>query len=265
MPLVCCNLQHKSFRCSGQNSMLGFWFPQATQVVWPAESHAKQVRRTDFSFEVCNVYFYPLFQGTVFCLWIRQEESISPGVAATVRGWRAPGSPQTQHRGLCGTAHAALPAHGMEARLFCRHHDRSWAGFLCSAQTFWPQFYFPFILKSTRFTARRVNIGSTPKGRHLAKWVVFAEEVMGGAEEWQTLKQPFWDCSQLRYFDFFFFFFIPVSSNTTFLPLCLSRVSADRTELLVANTLFIVIECLVITLYIFSILKLKPFTSRNRC
>lgn len=180
MPLVCCNLQHKSFWCSGQNSMLEFWFPQATQVLWPAESHAKQIRQTDFSFEVSNVYFYPPFQGTVFCLWIWQEESISPGAAATARGWRAPSSPQTQHRGLCGTAHAALPAHGMEARLFSRHHDRSWAGFLCSAQTFWPQFYFPFILKSSRFPARRVNIGSTPKGQHLAKWVVFAKEVMGG-------------------------------------------------------------------------------------
>lgn len=59
--------------------------------------------------------------------------------------------------------------------------------------------------------------------------------------------------------------FSPVSSNSSFLPLCLSGVFADRTELLLANTLFIVIECLVITLYIFSILKLKPFTSRNRC
>ena len=59
--------------------------------------------------------------------------------------------------------------------------------------------------------------------------------------------------------------FSPVSSNSTFQPLCLRGVFADRTELLVANTLFIVIECLVITLYIFSILKLKPFTSRNRC
>lgn len=205
MPLVCCNLQHKSFRCSGQNSMLGFWFPQATQVVWPAESHAKQVRRTDFSFEVCNVYFYPLFQGTVFCLWIRQEESISPGVAATVRGWRAPGSPQTQHRGLCGTAHAALPAHGMEARLFCRHHDRSWAGFLCSAQTFWPQFYFPFILKSTRFTARRVNIVSTPKGRPLAKWVVFAEEVMGGLRSGRHWSSRFETAPNSGILIFFFF------------------------------------------------------------
>lgn len=53
--------------------------------------------------------------------------------------------------------------------------------------------------------------------------------------------------SKFQYFEFFSL----VSINSTFLPLCLSRVFADRTELLLANTLFIVIECLVITLYIF--------------